>query len=125
MVYARDVASQRCYLSIIEDLEEHGRKYEVDRYKGNSLWIADDATLIAGSTEDLEHNINILKQSALQYGLEISEEKSKVLQVRGREKPRRVGNFEVVEEVKYLGVKVGGRGRNIFQKEKNYVIQNE
>merc|ERR1711888_417863 len=109
--------------SIIEDLEEHGKKYEVDRYKGNSLWIADDATLIAGSTEDLEHNISILKQSALKYGLEISEEKSKVLQVRGREKPRRVGNFEVVEEVKYLRVKVGGRGRNIFQKEKNEVIQ--
>ena len=67
--------------SIIEELEEHGKKYEVDRYKGNSLWIADDATLIAGSKEDMEHNINILKNSALQYGLEISEEKGKVLQV--------------------------------------------
>ena len=43
--------------------------------------------------------------------------------VRGRERPRKVGNFEVVEEVKYLGVKVGGRGRNIFQKEKDAVIQ--
>ena len=48
---------------------------------------------------------------------------SKLLQVRETDKPRRVGNFEVVEEVKYLGVKVGGRGRNIFQKEKNDVIQ--
>ena len=71
----------------------------------------------------MEHNINILKNSALQYGLEISEEKSKVLQVRGRERPEKVGNFEVVKEVKYLGVKVGGRGRNIFQKEKVEVIQ--
>ena len=108
---------------IIEDLEKQGRKYEIDRYKGNSLWIADDAILITGSTEDLEHNINILKQSALQYGLEICEEKSKVLQVRRKEKPRMVGNFEVVEEVKYLGVKVGGVGRNIYQREKKEVIQ--
>ena len=79
--------------------------------------------MIAGSAEDLEHSINILRQSVLKYGLEISEEKSKVLQVRGREKPRKVGNFEVVEEVKYLGVKVGGRGRNIFQKEKKDMIK--
>ena len=34
--------------SIIEELEEKGRKYEIDKYKGNSLWIADDATPIAG-----------------------------------------------------------------------------
>ena len=46
-----------------------------------------------------------------------------MLQVRGREKPRKVGNFEVVDEVKYLGVKVGGVGRNIFQREKKFVVQ--
>ena len=34
--------------NIIEDLERRGRKYEIDRYKGNSLWIADAATLIVG-----------------------------------------------------------------------------
>ena len=80
--------------TIIEDLEEKGRKYEIDKYKGNSLWIADDATLIAGSKEDMEYNINILRDSALEYGLEISQEKSKVLQVRGREIPEYVGNIE-------------------------------
>ena len=38
-------------------------------YKGNSLWIADDATLIAGSITDMEHNIEILRNSAREYGL--------------------------------------------------------
>ena len=47
--------------SIIEELENKGKMYEVDRYKGNSMWIADDATLIAGSKEELETNINILR----------------------------------------------------------------
>ena len=64
-----------------------------------------------------------MNNSALQYGLEISEEKSKVLQVRGREKTEKVGNFEVVKEVKYLGIKVEGRARDIFQFEKEDVIQ--
>jgi len=61
--------------SIIEDLEEKGKKYEIDKYKGNSLWIADDATLIAGSKRDMEHNIEILRNPAREYGLEISEGK--------------------------------------------------
>ena len=45
------------------------------------------------------------------------------MQIRGKEKPKTVGNFEVVEEVKYLGVKVGGRGRNIFQNERKCILQ--
>ena len=44
--------------SIIEELEEKGRKYEIDKYKGNSLWIADDATLVAGSIKDMEKNMD-------------------------------------------------------------------
>ena len=96
-------------------MRRKGRKYEIDKYKGNSLWIADDATLIAGSIRDMEHNIEILRNSAREYGLEISEEKSKVLQMRGREKPKTVGNFEVVKKVKYLGIQVGGYGKDIFK----------
>ena len=42
---------------IIEDLEEKGIMYKVDKYRGNSLWIADDATLIAGSAKDLEKTL--------------------------------------------------------------------
>ena len=82
---------------IIGDLEKEGAIYEIDKYKGNSLWLADDSTLIANSIENMKRNIEILKVSAKEYGLEINEEKSKVLQIRGRNKPDKVGNFEVVE----------------------------
>ena len=109
--------------SIIKELEEKGKKYEIDEYKGNSLWIADDATLIAGSIEDMEHNIELLKTTAREYGLEISKEKSKVIQIRGSEKPRTVGGFEVVKQIKYLGVMVGGYGRDIFKYERESVIK--
>ena len=63
---------------IIEDLESKRVIYEVDKYKGNSLWIADDATLIADSIQSMEKNIEILRTSGREYRLEISEEKSKV-----------------------------------------------
>ena len=109
--------------SIIEELEEKGKKYEIDKYKGNSLWIADDATLVAGSIKDMEHNIEILRNAARKYGLEISEEKSKVIQIRGKEKPKTIGNFEIVKKVKYLGVLVGGYGRDIFKYERESIIE--
>ena len=108
---------------IIEELERRGRKYTVDRYTGNSLWLADDSTLISGNREDMEINVRILKEAAGNYGLKINQEKSKVIQIRGTERPRRIGGFEVVDRVKYLGVIVGGRGRDIFQYERESLVE--
>ena len=34
---------------IIEELLEEGEQYKIKDYKGNSLWLADDATLIVNS----------------------------------------------------------------------------
>ena len=52
------------------------------------------------------------------YGLKVNQEKSKILQVRGTEKPRRIGGLELVDRIKYLGVIVGGNGRDIFKYER-------
>ena len=46
---------------IIEELEEKGEIYEVGNFKGNSVWLADDTTIIANSKESLEKNMRILK----------------------------------------------------------------
>ena len=62
---------------IIEDLKEKGTMYEVDRYKGNTLWIADDTTLIADSVQNMERNIEVIRNSAREYGLVISKKKAK------------------------------------------------
>merc|ERR1711913_240800 len=55
-------------------------------------------------------------------GLEINLEKTKIMRVRGPEIGDRVGELEVVKETKYLGVQVGGRGRNIFEMENKKLI---
>ena len=107
---------------IIEELRSRGAKYQVDRYNGNSIWLADDSTLIAGNIRDMETNIRILKSKALEYGLRVNENKSKILQVRGTERARRIGGLEVVESVKYLGITLGGIGRDIFREERINVI---
>ena len=69
-------------ICIIEDLANYGVTYEIDKYKGNSLWLTDNTTIIANSIESLETNIETLKTSARQYGLEINEDKTKIKQTR-------------------------------------------
>ena len=60
---------------IIEALRNKGRKYKIDRYEGNSLWLADDSTLISSSQEDMEINIKILKDTAGTYELKVNQKK--------------------------------------------------
>ena len=108
---------------IIEELREKRVKYQVDKYNGNSVWLADDSTLIAGSKRNMQTNIRILKKKALEYGLKMNDNKSKIIQVRGTEKARKIEGLEVVETVKYLGVTLGGVGREIFREERNSVVE--
>ena len=71
----------------------------------------------------MEINIRILKDTAGTYGLKVNQEKSKILQVRGTERPRKVGGLEVVDRLKYLGVIVGGTGRDIFKYERESLVE--
>ena len=63
----------------------------------------------------MEVNIRIFKETAGVYGLKVNQEKSKILQVRGTERPRRIGGLEIVDRVKYLGVIVGGKRKRYIQ----------
>ena len=87
------------------------------------MYMSTKSTLIAGSIKDMETNISILKNTAKGYGLKVNENKSKILQVRGTERARRIGGLEVVEKVRYLGVTLGGVGRDIFREERNNLIE--
>ena len=103
---------------IIEELETKGVIYKTDGIELNSIWLADDTTLIANSVENLVKNIKILRNIALKYGLSINEKKSKVLPIRGSIPYEKIEGMEVVDQVQYLGVTVGDRGRDIFGREK-------
>ena len=64
---------------IIEDLQKKGRIYKIGKYEGNSLWLADDTTLIPNSKESVEENINTLIESGGKYGLNLNKLKTKIL----------------------------------------------
>ena len=109
--------------TIIDDLREMGKKYQIGEFMDNSLWLADDATLIADSLPNLLELLEILKETGKKNGLEINIEKTKIMKIRGPDIEDKVGELEVVKETKYLGVQIGGRGRNIFEKENKKLLE--
>ena len=71
----------------------------------------------------METNIEVLTESAKEYGLQINEQKTKVLHIRGTEKVEEVGNCRVTEILNYLGIQLGGNGRDKFIAEKRVWLQ--
>ena len=106
---------------VIEKLRKE-TKYKIGKYEDNSLWLADDATLIAENLQILEQLLNCLSEAGREYGLEINKEKTKILKIRGEEEDYRINDYEMVEEATYLGITIGGRGRKIFQVENKNVL---
>merc|ERR1712179_501380 len=103
--------------TMIEKLRNQAEPYKIRKYEDNSLWLADDATIIAKYESTLIRTLNILEEAGKENGLELSEEKTKIIKIKGPGNSKRIGKFKVEKEAKYLGIMVGGRGRNIFEAE--------
>merc|ERR1711909_84703 len=91
----------------IEDLRNQAKKYKVRKY--------DEKTLL--------ETLDILESTGKVNGLELSEKKTKILKIRGPGNKEMIGRFKVEKEARYLGIQVGGRGRNIFEAENKIWIQ--
>ena len=107
---------------IIEELRKQ-KKYKIGKYEDNSIWLADDATLIAEDLNTLQDLMNCLNTIGGKYGLQINESKTKIMRMKGRNISEGIIGYETVTESKYLGIKIGGRGRNLFEKENKQSIE--
>ena len=108
--------------TLIEELNNRAPKYKIGLYEGNSLWLADDATIIASSIEDLLKALDILKMEAKKNDLELNKEKTKILVVRGPQTTK-IRDYDVEKEIKYLGIQLGGKGKDIFAAENKIWLQ--
>ena len=57
---------------IIEELRKE-KRYKVGKFDDNSIWLADDATLIAEDLKTMEKLLDCLSRVGGEYGLEINE----------------------------------------------------
>merc|ERR1711874_791907 len=103
--------------TIIEDLRNFAENYNIREYSENSLWMADDATIIARDEPSMIEILKVLEIAGKKNGLEFSEEKTRILRIRGPKIEGKIGRFNMEKEAKSLGIQIGGNGRNIFQAE--------
>merc|ERR1712082_232404 len=89
----------------------------IGKFEDNSIWLADDATLIAEDLQTLEKLLNCLSRSGGRYGLQINEKKTKIMKIKGPKTNKHIKEYEMVTEATYLGITVGGRGRKILEKD--------
>merc|ERR1712179_212032 len=87
---------------IIEALRKE-KKYKIGKFNDNSIWLADDATLVADSLGTMKTLLNCLSKAGGEYGLEINEKKTKIMQIKGKEGEEQIKEYEMVKEAKYLG----------------------
>ena len=106
---------------IIEELRKE-KVYKVGVFEDNSIWLADDATLIAEDLPTLKKLLERLSRSGGEYGLQINEKKTKIMRIKGQKSKMQIEEYEEVTEATYLGVTIGGRFRDIFEKENKKVL---
>merc|ERR1711888_144850 len=82
---------------IIEKLRKEPL-YKIRKFNDNSVWLADDATLIAEDLHTLEHLLNCLSKTGGEYGLQINREKTKIMKIKGLEDDYRIKDYEMVGE---------------------------
>merc|ERR1712082_402832 len=89
---------------IIEELRNE-EKYKIGEFEDNSIWLADDATLIAEDLQTLEKLLECLSRAGGKYGLQINEKKTKIMKIKGPKTNRQIKGYDMVTEATYLGIK--------------------
>ena len=107
---------------IIDELRKE-KLFRMREFNDNSIWLADDATLIADSLQTLKKLLECLSRAGGEYGLQINKEKTKIMRVRGQIDDCKLSEYERVEEATYLGVTIGGKNSDIFEIENKKVLK--
>merc|ERR1711891_9931 len=70
--------------------------FRMRKFNDNSIWLADDATLIAESLQTLKQLLDCLNKAGGEYGLQINREKTKIMKIRGQEDDLKLKDYKMV-----------------------------
>merc|ERR1711891_22371 len=107
---------------IIDELRKE-RLFKMREFNDNSIWLADDATLIADSLQTLKKLLECLSRAGGKYGLQINKKKTKIMSIRGQIDDNILKEYEMVDEATYLGITIGGKYSDIFEIENKKVLK--
>ena len=106
---------------IIDEIDKKGNGFKNEKFRIAALFFADDGLILSEGISEARETIKSVIEISGRYGLEVSLKKSKVLIYNQKEKPEKIENLKVVEEIKYLGVTVTDK-KKLFDKHKREMM---
>ena len=91
---------------IIKEVEKRKKGFRDDKFNIDILFFADDGLILSQSREEAEQDIREIIRISASYGLEINRDKSNILAINTRQEIEQIEGIKVVEDIKYLGMKV-------------------
>ena len=108
---------------IIEKIQEENIGYKDEAFNIAALFFADDGLVLTQSINEAKRAIKILKEIGETCGLDINSQKSNIMIYNKKEiQQNKIEDIEIVEEIKYLGVKITNK-RNCFDEYKKDTIE--
>ena len=109
--------------TILKSIYESTIGFKNHKFFIPALFFADDGVLLANSPVEIAKLIKITKDTALECGLDLNENKSHIMIFNDKENElRSINGIKVVTEIKYLGVTINN-SRNCFKNHKNNKIK--
>ena len=106
---------------IIEEISKMKLGIKINSINITTLFFADDGLLLSDNIQDAANIINKLEEVGNYCGLNINKSKSHHLINMNKDNISDISNIEVVNNIKYLGVKIN-EGRNCFKEHKQEKI---
>ena len=107
---------------IIEGIDRKVRGYSTGKITLRTLFYADDGLLFSTTLKGAKEDIQVMENECRKYGLEINREKSNIMIYNRKEKPEKIGDIQVVREIKYLGVWIRDE-KDLFRTHKKYKME--
>ena len=102
---------------IIERLKNLNKGFKQRDVQIPALFYVDDGLIFANSKEEAHKLVDEIEKISCDYGLKLNRSKCKILVYNRKSEIQSINGIEVVDEIKYLGVKIGNK-RDCFKPQK-------
>ena len=91
---------------ILEKIQRSELGYRDEIIKVPALFYVDDGLLLAKTKEEAIRLINLVERVSEECGLKLNRSKCKIMVFNGNETDEKIGNIDVVDSFRYLGVEI-------------------
>ena len=105
----------------MEEIERGCKGINIGDCKINSLFYADDGMILLDDLAEGIHSIKVLKETSRKYGLEINNDKSKIIIFNKKIDLEEVEGIKIENSFEYLGILIENK-RNMFDQFKKNLL---